>query len=179
MVWGDHRSKGPLKQTFWTNPWVVGGTLLVVSLALTVWLSAVQAGHNRSPLILGQLAHMGSFDVLPGHLQCNLRERMSEFGVTDTARGQFCIVAVRLINVSDTAQRLEADWTLLAAREQFPSQSEEGRGIEPLQNLFPGEGADVSIVFDIPIESYPTLLRIEPVNTNGNKVEYELAGSAR
>lgn len=105
---------------------------------------------------VGDPVTLGPFTYTVRSFECGAKE----FGFS-LAHGKFCVATLYVVNNSGEADSpFPSDWIVEAGEQKFDPAEWSGRGFA---RLFPGEGAEGQIAFDVPSESSPTaLVIVEP-----------------
>lgn len=106
-------------------------------------------GSGPNPIKeVNQTAAVADFVVTIRSYECGVRE----FN-TYKARGEFCVIRVKVDNRGKLATNVDQLWTLYVGDKRFPATSSTGPGFS---SLFPDESGEGEIAFDVPIGNSPT-----------------------
>ncbi|MEJ5867136.1 DUF4352 domain-containing protein [Pseudokineococcus sp. 5B2Z-1] len=114
---------------------------------------------------LGAPARDGDFEFVVNGVECGETSIGDEFLSTE-AQGQFCIVAMSITNIGDSAGTFFGDNTYLLneAGQQFSADTEAGIYLGDADSLLseinPGNTLDGQVVFDVPSDMTPTAIEL-------------------
>jgi hypothetical protein len=139
---------------------------VIVAVAVALLLAALHLGKDGAPGTgetstpkngraverpaeeVNRTVNFADFVVTIRSLQCGI----SEFN-TYKARGEFCVLRAKVDNRGKVATSVSRLWTLYVGENRFPMTSALGPGFN---SLFPDEGGEGEIAFDVPIGDSPT-----------------------
>jgi hypothetical protein len=184
----------PKRKRRW--PWIAGGIVLVMALGCvgaftllgagakvvsdaTGEMDANQKGTNAAAGQMGKPAKDGKFEFTVTGMKCGLGQVGGEFG--SKAQGEFCVVAVTIKNVADTAEPF-ADSSQQATDDagktydvdSAASMSANGNGSTLFENINPGNKVNGKLAFDVPKGTKLTSIVLhESMFTAGVKIPWK------
>jgi hypothetical protein len=125
--------------------------------------TTAKASNQPQTAKVGQAANDGKFAFTVNSVQCNQPSVGSDQYSTKTAQGQYCVVNIKVNNIGNESQTLDASNQYLynAQGQKYSADSEASFDANPsggtfLQSINPGNSVTGVVVFDLPKGVTPT-----------------------